>query len=119
LSRSDAEAALALRDFAAESLCEETVDALLAIREFQTAETEFSRRRLAEWIAVRFLSQNAPTPVNVAARTRQAAMTEFGAVKPGEVIPRNLYEELAVKHSFFFFFSFHAKKGSIESSCAH
>lgn len=93
----DREAGLALRDYAADALCEETVDAATTIWEFQFASTEFDRRRLLQRIAALYLVDAAPMPVNVDSRTRQNALAEFTALKAGEPVPKTMYHDLMVR----------------------
>ncbi len=88
----DPEVAMALLDHAKDAMCEENVEAMMLIREFRLATTEYMRRRAAETIMARFVADSALKPVNIDARTRQNTKSEMAQLKEGKAIPLTLFD---------------------------
>ena len=88
----DPETCLALRDFSIASLCEENIDALLALRDLSLVASESLQKQQAESIMRRFVQDDASQPVNVDAKTRSLLVAEYAALQDDDRIPMDLFD---------------------------
>ncbi len=79
----DVEAAAALRAFMQAAVCEENIDFVFLVHEFRLA-AESRARRIAAMITASYLLEEAPSVINVDARTRAAVLVAYREDRAGD-----------------------------------
>lgn len=90
----DAEAAWALRDFMQKVICEENIDFILLVEEFQGESDEGKKLSLAHHIVETFLAANAPRLVNLEARLQKDVLMRYRGGAP-PIVP-NLFNDVFI-----------------------